>query len=170
MSPPAPSYQTGGNNSNQTGSVLPAPPDAAEPPAKRRKVPVACTSCRDRKTRCDGQRPSCSTCQRRGIAATCLYEEGSLKTQRYAFAVTLSMASSPADGSNRLVWALEEKLRQFDELASTSPERSAHLARALQGRTSAPAAPDLISENRAENGRAVGLSSLLRPVFSPARY
>ncbi|KAL2871215.1 Zn(II)2Cys6 transcription factor domain-containing protein [Aspergillus lucknowensis] len=36
------------------------------PSSKRRRVPLACRSCRERKVRCDGKRPNCSTCQRRG--------------------------------------------------------------------------------------------------------
>jgi hypothetical protein len=65
--------------------------DAHEPPesdpnqrsAKRRKLQIACTQCRDRKTRCDGARPVCSTCDRRGKAAACAYEQDELPTLQY---------------------------------------------------------------------------------------
>ena len=69
------------HSSSRSASARPT--DAIQPPAKRRKVPLACTSCRDRKTRCDGQRPCCSTCKKRGIGSNCLYEEGFLRTQRH---------------------------------------------------------------------------------------
>ncbi|KAL4864279.1 fungal-specific transcription factor domain-containing protein [Aspergillus spectabilis] len=36
------------------------------PSPKRRRVPLACRNCRERKVRCDGRRPICGTCQRRG--------------------------------------------------------------------------------------------------------
>lgn len=65
------------------GSALPVPTEPPKSQTKRRKVPLACTSCRDRKTRCDGARPFCKSCQKRGIDSTCLYEESSLRTQRY---------------------------------------------------------------------------------------
>ncbi|KAK4141307.1 uncharacterized protein C8A04DRAFT_31059, partial [Dichotomopilus funicola] len=34
---------------------------------KRRKIPLACEPCRERKSRCDGAKPICSTCQRRSL-------------------------------------------------------------------------------------------------------
>ncbi|KAI0145158.1 fungal-specific transcription factor domain-containing protein [Xylariaceae sp. FL1272] len=39
---------------------------------RKRRVEVACTICRAKKSRCDGQRPSCSTCTR--AALDCTYE------------------------------------------------------------------------------------------------
>ncbi|KAK7978751.1 hypothetical protein PG988_006241 [Apiospora saccharicola] len=43
-------------------------------PAKRRKTEVACQECRDKKTKCDGQRPTCGPCKRkRRPSATCVY-------------------------------------------------------------------------------------------------
>ncbi|ETN47247.1 uncharacterized protein HMPREF1541_01439 [Cyphellophora europaea CBS 101466] len=52
-------------------------------PVKRRKAQLACNYCRDRKTRCDGQQPSCTPCQRRGRSQECMYENSALRTQRY---------------------------------------------------------------------------------------
>lgn len=42
--------------------------------AKRQKIKLACQACRDRKTRCDGVRPHCSTCIKRGVSTSCEYE------------------------------------------------------------------------------------------------
>ena len=39
---------------------------------RRRRVPLACTLCRRRKRRCDGRRPSCSTCLE--LEADCSYD------------------------------------------------------------------------------------------------
>jgi hypothetical protein len=50
---------------------------------KRRKVQVACLQCRDRKTRCDGVHPVCGTCQRRGKAGVCSYDQDGLPTLQY---------------------------------------------------------------------------------------
>ncbi|TLD23753.1 hypothetical protein PspLS_06551 [Pyricularia sp. CBS 133598] len=36
------------------------------PPSKRRRINAACHTCRRRKTRCDGTRPTCSTCTKNG--------------------------------------------------------------------------------------------------------
>lgn len=60
---------------------IPIPPE--EPPLKRRKTQLACNCCRMRKTRCDGKRPICSPCERRGSGDDCLYEEGTLYTRKY---------------------------------------------------------------------------------------
>ncbi|KAF6525423.1 hypothetical protein HZS61_011218 [Fusarium oxysporum f. sp. conglutinans] len=53
------------------------------PPPKRRKTQLACNCCRVRKTKCDGGRPVCYACEKRGTREDCLYEEGSLKTRKY---------------------------------------------------------------------------------------
>ncbi|KAL2163301.1 hypothetical protein VTH06DRAFT_5358 [Thermothelomyces fergusii] len=41
---------------------------------RRRKIPLACEPCRERKSRCDGAKPICSTCQRRSLSLhQCIY-------------------------------------------------------------------------------------------------
>ncbi|KAK2035312.1 fungal-specific transcription factor domain-containing protein [Colletotrichum zoysiae] len=42
---------------------------------KRKRIPIACSSCRVRKSRCDGARPQCSTCAEQGI--DCIYAANS---------------------------------------------------------------------------------------------
>ncbi|CRK13018.1 hypothetical protein BN1708_010717 [Verticillium longisporum] len=37
-----------------------------QPPSKRRRINAACLTCRKRKTRCAGERPTCSTCTKNG--------------------------------------------------------------------------------------------------------
>lgn len=61
--------------------------------SKRRKLQIACTQCRDRKTRCDGARPVCSTCDRRGKASACAYEQDELPTLQYGALLRLSLAT-----------------------------------------------------------------------------
>ncbi|KAF2801517.1 uncharacterized protein BDZ99DRAFT_492508 [Mytilinidion resinicola] len=41
-------------------------------PAKRNRITIACTWCRQRKSRCDGARPKCSTCTDHGYECTYL--------------------------------------------------------------------------------------------------
>ncbi|PVH69076.1 hypothetical protein DL98DRAFT_182853 [Cadophora sp. DSE1049] len=41
-------------------------------PRKRRRVAVACKGCRTRKTRCNGNRPRCSTCAELNLE--CVYQ------------------------------------------------------------------------------------------------
>ncbi|KAL6702810.1 hypothetical protein ACN47E_000896 [Coniothyrium glycines] len=53
------------------------------PLPKRRKIQLACNRCRLRKTRCDGRRPACSSCERLGSKEDCLYEEGTLNTRKH---------------------------------------------------------------------------------------
>ncbi|KAH7020921.1 fungal-specific transcription factor domain-containing protein [Microdochium trichocladiopsis] len=42
-------------------------------PRKRRRIPVACSWCRARKSRCDGQRPKCGSCEAQDIE--CIYAQ-----------------------------------------------------------------------------------------------
>ncbi|CAG9955384.1 unnamed protein product [Clonostachys rosea f. rosea IK726] len=47
-------------------------------PNKSRRVALACSNCRHRKTRCDGSRPKCSLCSELGCE--CLYEQAGVAT------------------------------------------------------------------------------------------
>ncbi|KAI9644448.1 hypothetical protein NHQ30_006469 [Ciborinia camelliae] len=64
---------------------IPRPEDVPESPSqpkqpvrKRRRTQLACNSCRQRKTACNGDRPSCSSCIRRGVQESCSYEEATV--------------------------------------------------------------------------------------------
>ncbi|KIJ89812.1 hypothetical protein K443DRAFT_687127, partial [Laccaria amethystina LaAM-08-1] len=39
-------------------------------PRVPKRTPMACQFCRGRKLKCDGNRPSCSNCNRRGLPCT----------------------------------------------------------------------------------------------------
>ncbi|KAK4176854.1 fungal-specific transcription factor domain-containing protein [Triangularia setosa] len=48
---------------------------------KRRKISLACEPCRERKSRCDGAKPICSTCQRRSLPLhQCIYTVDNART------------------------------------------------------------------------------------------
>nr|AMB48861.1 Zn(II)2Cys6 transcription factor [Fusarium camptoceras] len=52
--------------------------ETGPPTNKRRRIGLACNACRVRKSRCDGHRPSCSSCL--SIGVSCLYEPGDSTT------------------------------------------------------------------------------------------
>ncbi|TPX08532.1 uncharacterized protein E0L32_010019 [Thyridium curvatum] len=81
---------------NQTRAVSPAtaggmetPESTSYPagPAKRRRTHLACITCRDRKSRCDGLRPACSSCVRRKQADSCSYDQAAVASNRYIAAL-----------------------------------------------------------------------------------
>ncbi|KAL1867362.1 hypothetical protein VTK73DRAFT_4209 [Phialemonium thermophilum] len=48
---------------------------------KRRKIALACEPCRERKARCDGRKPICSTCERRSLGLEqCIYKAGNVRS------------------------------------------------------------------------------------------
>ncbi|KAH8157634.1 hypothetical protein CIB48_g10614 [Xylaria polymorpha] len=57
---------------NANDEALPTPKqirfinNQGQPPTKRRRINAACLTCRKRKTRCAGEHPTCSTCDRNG--------------------------------------------------------------------------------------------------------
>ncbi|KAH8726755.1 fungal-specific transcription factor domain-containing protein [Phaeosphaeriaceae sp. PMI808] len=55
-------------SANASSRELPAGREATARPAKRNRITVACASCRQRKSRCDGSRPKCSTCAHQGTS------------------------------------------------------------------------------------------------------
>ncbi|KAK0660802.1 fungal-specific transcription factor domain-containing protein [Cercophora samala] len=56
-------------------------PERRNERAKRRKISLACEPCRERKSRCDGAKPICSTCQRRSLPLhRCVYTVENART------------------------------------------------------------------------------------------
>ncbi|OCT54128.1 C6 transcription factor [Cladophialophora carrionii] len=77
--------------------------DPATPPQpsyKRRRIALACTSCRNRKSRCNGARPACSLCVELGFE--CVYQQPA--------AGTVKPVQPTSDYDERLR-AIEETLR-----------------------------------------------------------
>ncbi|CCD34452.1 putative transcriptional regulatory protein [Botrytis cinerea BcDW1] len=62
---------------------------------KRRRTQLACNSCRQRKTACNGDRPSCSSCIRRGVQDSCSYEEATVGSKASINTGKSLMISSP---------------------------------------------------------------------------
>ncbi|KAJ6790104.1 hypothetical protein PWT90_02108 [Aphanocladium album] len=105
---------------NATGDHV---PDNSSVPKPKR---LACMICRKRKLKCDGLRPSCSTCSRLGHS--CAYDEQRRK-------------SGPKRG---YVKALEERLKQVETLLKTQepsqpPQQTSNSAKAAAAPSSAMA-------------------------------
>ncbi|KAJ3532445.1 hypothetical protein NM208_g8435 [Fusarium decemcellulare] len=98
---------------DHSASALPATPPRSQrgTKRKRRRIQTACKSCQDRKTRCDGNRPACSACHRRGVGADCIYE---------SFSASASYISS-----------LEERLQRLEQCRNETRRRSSILIQDL---------------------------------------
>ncbi|EFX02461.1 fungal specific transcription factor domain containing protein [Grosmannia clavigera kw1407] len=58
-----------------------APSEPARERQRRRKITLACEPCRERKARCDGRKPICSTCEHRSLGLEqCIYKVGNART------------------------------------------------------------------------------------------
>ncbi|KAF4976221.1 hypothetical protein FZEAL_7084 [Fusarium zealandicum] len=79
---PVPSSDSTPSSSHPPGSSS-TPRSSSDEPLKRQRIgtQLACNACRKRKTRCDGQRPSCEACRRRGEKEPCTYAESRNQTQ-----------------------------------------------------------------------------------------
>ncbi|KAK0387822.1 hypothetical protein NLU13_4067 [Sarocladium strictum] len=82
-------------------------------PVKRRRMHTACKICQDRKTRCDGTRPTCSTCLRRGVAADCVYDIA---------------AVPPASRVPSSLAAFEERLGRLEQTRIPRPDDHARVS------------------------------------------
>ncbi|KAH9868545.1 hypothetical protein J1614_007617, partial [Plenodomus biglobosus] len=76
-------------------------------PAKRNRISVACTSCRQRKSRCDGSRPRCHTCVEHGLNCA------------YSHTETLTKSSA----SKKLVGGLESRVATVEEVLAQLSSR-----------------------------------------------
>jgi len=73
--PPSKKQRTNDNNDNNHGDDGPPPPAQPPPTASkgRKRLTVACDTCRGRRTKCDGVRPQCAYCQANGLR--CVYQD-----------------------------------------------------------------------------------------------
>ncbi|KAG5759330.1 hypothetical protein H9Q72_012538 [Fusarium xylarioides] len=73
---PIPSSENSPPNSQPSGSSS-TPRSSSDEPLKRQRIgtQLACNSCRKRKIRCDGRKPMCEACRRRGEKEPCAYAE-----------------------------------------------------------------------------------------------
>ncbi|PYH95797.1 hypothetical protein BO71DRAFT_440075 [Aspergillus ellipticus CBS 707.79] len=112
----------------------------------RRRAPMACTSCRQRKRRCDGRKPICSNC--RAISAECIFAD--VEQRRF------DIKSSLYDFEQRLD-RLESLLREHTDALRQLECRPAPVAAVSTPYSSGPS-PHV----------SVGSNSLTLPVHSPA--
>lgn len=82
------------------------------PQRKRPRVRLACLTCRERKTRCDGRQPICEACEARGVGDTCSYN--------------LPQRLAPTTTQNEQVISnAEPEIHQQTRLADQSAQRPA---------------------------------------------
>lgn len=68
------------NMTTPTDKAKPVPPEITHR-KRRRKIPLACEPCRERKSRCDGAKPICSGCHRRSLKLEdCVYTLDNART------------------------------------------------------------------------------------------
>ncbi|KAM0081913.1 hypothetical protein ACKRZS_005938 [Fusarium odoratissimum] len=81
---------------------------------RRRKVTLACDPCRERKSRCDGIKPICSTCQRRALGIEqCVYRAGNARTE---------CSDDYTRALHDRIRFLEHQLEQASALNGSSPD------------------------------------------------
>lgn len=114
------------------------PPEDRPPSRPRRRrteaIPSACSSCRQRKTKCDGGRPQCGSC-RRG-KRSCFYNLPEGVTPRAAREQRLSALSE----SNR------QLLTAFESIRSDPQDRSAALVERIRNAPSVDSALGFLSD------------------------
>ncbi|KAH8886264.1 hypothetical protein GQ53DRAFT_809809 [Thozetella sp. PMI_491] len=97
----APAIQTGNHADNPK-------------PAKRRRIAIACTSCRYRKSRCDGSRPRCSTC--RDHDYDCSYpQSGPLSQTKIASLAHVESVEERLSTVERLLRRLSGRVGQIEQ-------------------------------------------------------
>ncbi|KAH6894647.1 fungal-specific transcription factor domain-containing protein [Thelonectria olida] len=108
---------------------------------RRRKVTLACEPCRHRKSRCDGGKPICSTCQHRSLGLEqCIYRTSNART---------------ACGED-YTKSLHERIRQLEQACSSQQKEVASA-------TSTPAQAQRQSTEESSLAHGVSLSIDLGP-------
>ncbi|KAL2258219.1 hypothetical protein VTK26DRAFT_8564 [Humicola hyalothermophila] len=129
---------------------------------RRSKIPLACEPCRERKSRCDGAKPICSTCQRRSLPLhQCIYTLENART-----------ASNEA-----YIRVLHDRIRRLEDVCTkhgiTTPPLESGDGDDIPGGVPRVARPDPLSPHRQRSGpgleppcppRALGPESSTSPV------
>ncbi|GKZ36707.1 hypothetical protein AbraIFM66950_007882, partial [Aspergillus brasiliensis] len=134
--------------------------DSGPPASKRRRIGLACNACRTRKSRCDGQRPSCSSCISLGF--DCFYEPSESATN------IIVRKGYVSDLEQRLA-SVEHKLERLNDVlrghlspcptnyacrpASSTPAREPVVTRAKE--TNATGLEEPQDEDASTNGMAM---------------
>ncbi|KIV85748.1 hypothetical protein PV11_01410 [Exophiala sideris] len=85
--------------------------DSPPPSYKRRRIALACTSCRNRKSRCNGAKPTCSLCVELGFE--CVYQQPAAGNNR---------PPPSQSGYDERLRAIEDTLRQLVRQKDNSSE------------------------------------------------
>ncbi|XPS80180.1 hypothetical protein M3J09_012141 [Ascochyta lentis] len=83
-----------------------SPDTAVARPAKRNRITIACTWCRQRKSRCDGLRPKCSACRERD--GDCVYSDVPTLTKK-------SLSRELLEDFRSCLETLESSVARIDE-------------------------------------------------------
>jgi Fungal Zn(2)-Cys(6) binuclear cluster domain len=67
------------NATPSTQTAVPTSDGRQSSRQKRSRTSLACSRCRGRKTRCDGKKPACSECVRKGLWQECTYKRFAFK-------------------------------------------------------------------------------------------
>ncbi|KAN0122781.1 Fungal specific transcription factor domain containing protein [Hyaloscypha variabilis] len=116
------------------------------PPRKRQRIPSACEPCRRRKTRCDGNRPVCSLCLRRGSSQQlCMYRKDPTIDRRDLLEANWSAPPQPRTYSDDTTAQLSSNSRKRDAYTTSAvgssppkPSDAIRVASYLNGRTPSP--------------------------------
>ncbi|KAH7265046.1 uncharacterized protein BKA55DRAFT_660600 [Fusarium redolens] len=156
---PVPPNENSPPNSQPSGSSS-TPRSSSDEPLKRQRIgtQLACNSCRKRKIRCDGRKPMCEACRRRGEKEPCTYTEN----------------RSPGQTSKET-----EQILGLFEILKTAPEAQAiDMLRVVRSHTDLDTAVSIIQpqitknisnhERSPEHPRHLGLESELMAKHSLA--
>ncbi|EXA34421.1 hypothetical protein FOVG_14400 [Fusarium oxysporum f. sp. pisi HDV247] len=126
---------------------------------RRRKVTLACDPCRERKSRCDGIKPICSTCRRRALGIEqCVYRAGNARTEC----------------SDDYTRALHDRIRYLERQLEQASALNGRIPDALQdGSSSRRAWPESTPETESQvelDALVMGIShaQILTPLSSTA--
>jgi hypothetical protein len=96
---------------------------------RRRKVTLACEPCRHRKSRCDGGKPICSTCQHRSLGLEqCIYRTSNARTacgDEYVFRLIRLGGAALLTFSSSYTKSLHERIRQLEQACSSQIKEAA---------------------------------------------
>ncbi|KIW29792.1 uncharacterized protein PV07_05580 [Cladophialophora immunda] len=106
-------------------------PGSAARPRKRRRIALACSNCRHRKSRCDGGRPKCSLCNEMGCE--CSYEQAGTTT-------SLTVGRNYLSRLEQRLEDIESTMKAMQQTQSASQTDTAHVHQFAN--SSLPSAPD----------------------------
>ncbi|KAF4452232.1 Nitrogen assimilation transcription factor nit-4 [Fusarium austroafricanum] len=130
-------HNEGSSSNSQPSASSSTPRSSSDETLKRQRIgtQLACNSCRKRKIRCDGRKPMCEACRRRGEGEPCIYESRTANQTNKETEKILELFEIMKTGPEAQAIDILRVLRSHADLDTAMSTIQPRIARSIAGQT-----------------------------------